>query len=103
MCLALRTKDDPHSRALLRAVRDRNPHPPVQGLAALALAQSAESEASLVRRIRALPANQATYERILGKERVQHLTALDEDKLEAESVRLFEEAAEKYSEHIPKD
>jgi hypothetical protein len=82
----------------LRAVLEKNPHPEVQGLAALSLAQYLNDR---LNRLELLPGQQELterYHRVFGKEYIEELQRQDRAAVAREAETLFERAAEKYGE-----
>jgi hypothetical protein len=86
---------DKDAATLLRAVMEKNPNPPVQGQACLALAQQLDQKASTAKELTD-ESNAEQYERFLGKDVVAELKKVDITKLEAQSEQLYRRFADKY-------
>ncbi len=82
----------------LRAVLEKNPHPEVQGLACLSLAQFLNDRLNRLDVLKAQdkPDLEERYHRVFGKDFVEELQRQDRVAVAKEIETLFDRAAEKY-------
>jgi hypothetical protein len=96
VCQSLAHRPDRQTQDFLRAVLEKSPHKDVQGEACVALAESVQRRAALVRQLKQNAQTAAQYARAYGKQAVEELRKEDADKLQAESKALYTDLTKKY-------
>ncbi len=96
LCRSLAFGFDKRNERLLRAILDKNPSKAIQAEACLALTQTLERQAMIVRRLAEDEALRERAEQFMGKEAVAELRKADPAKLEGESEKLSRQLADRY-------
>jgi hypothetical protein len=97
VCMGLGFGVDRTTEKFLRAVMAKNPHKDAQAEACVALAQTLDTRARIVKIVKEDPGSAARLESLVGKEEFEELKKTDPAKVDAETAAVYKELADKYA------